>query len=221
MKQILILLAAIFMYQSGQLHAQSLGYFMTDLKGEPLTNRYSAVTDGSPYLFDSWMKGKVITTDGKTYDNLSLKINLLDREIIFLNDQQQEIILKNPIREVVLTDLLKSTEYRFIRGITACGQKPDAFEEVLVPGRAQLLKTHVRTLTEVKPYGSATTEEKISASSRYYLLAEDGSCQTVKSPQELWTLLDSRKPGFAEKPSKTTAKKAEEELIRLAKSFNQ
>jgi hypothetical protein len=221
MKHIRFLLFAISICSTGFLHAQSLGYFLTDLKGEPLVNRYSNVTEGSPYLFDEWMKGTIITPDGKVYDKLSLKINLLDKEIIFLNDQQQEIILKNPVKEVLIEDILRKAEYRFIRGNAACGQKPDDFQELLVPGRTQLLKTHVRTLTTIKPYGSAVEEEKITATARYYLLFEDGICQPVKSTQELWSMMDSRKPGFAEKPGKTPSKKMEEEIVRLTRSFNQ
>ena len=221
MKKIRLILFTACICCAGFLHAQNLGYFMTDLKGEPLVNRYSGVTDGSPYLFDEWMKGKVVTPDGKVYENLSLKINLIDHEIIFLNDQQQEIILKNPVKEVVIEDILKKTEYRLLRGKESCGQKTDEFQELLVPGRAQLLKTHIRTLTTIKPYGSAIAEEKITASARYYLVLDDGSCQPVKSAQELWSILESRKPGFAEKPGKTPSKKMEEELVRLTLGFNQ
>lgn len=221
MKKILFFVVALYACRAGQLYGQGLGYFMTDLKGEVLTNRYSAVTEGSPYWSENWMKGKVITPDGKAYDNLSLKINLLDREIVFLNDQQQEIVLKNPVKEIVLTDLVRGVDYHFIRGNSACGQRPDELVEVLVQGRTQLLKIHVRVKTEVKPYGSATTEEKITASSRYFILLDNGNCQAIKSPQELWTILDNQKPGFSEKPAKSPAKKLEEELTRLTRSFNQ
>jgi hypothetical protein len=204
----------------GTAKAQTLGYFLTDLKGDPILNNYSKVTEGSPFFNAEWLKGRAVDMDGKIYDNLSVRLNLLDPGIHYLDDKQQEFRMSIPMKALTLTDYVNGRQYSFIRAGSACQGNPQAWYQVLDSGHAFLLKYETRTLTEVKPYGSAVPEEHIKPLTRYYLLV-DKKCEAVKSPLELWENLQKLKPGFAEKPGgKTNAKKIEDELVTLARSFN-
>jgi hypothetical protein len=200
--------------------AQTVGYFVTDLKGEPILNNYSRVTEGSPFFSHEWLKGRAVGMDGKVYENLTAKLNLLEPGIHFQDEQQREFRMNIPMRELVLSDPASGTSYRFLRSGELCQGNTQAWYQVLDSGRVTLLKLDTRLLTEVKPYGSAVTEEHITASVRFFLLL-DGRCRQVRSPAEAWTILSEARPGFTEKPSgKTNAKKLEGELARLTASFN-
>jgi hypothetical protein len=201
--------------------AQTLGYFLTDLKGEPITNTYSKVTEGSPFFYPEWLKGRAVGMDGKVYDNLSVKLNLLDPGIHYLDDQQKEYRMSIPIKELTLTNYEKRTTYTFIPAGSRCQGNPQAWYQVLDSGSAWLLKYETRTLIEVKPYGSAIPEEHVSPTTRYLVLTPQ-NCQAIKSPMDLWEKLQTLKPGFTEKPrGKTNSKKLEDELVNINRLFNQ
>lgn len=206
------------------LHAQqsaSVGYFITDLKGEPLTNKYEKITEGSPFFSNEWLKGKAVTSDGKTFDNLSLKVNLLENDIHFLGDKQEEMIMRENLRTVELTNVATGDTYFFYRPAKSCVQNPKTWFQVIDSGKVWLLKMDSRSVTEIKPYGSATTEEKIMATIRYYLLT-GGDCRPVKSTQEAFEILSQLKPGFTEKPTgKSNPRKMEEDLKNLVGKYNQ
>jgi len=194
--------------------------FLFDLKGDPLVNKYTKVTEGSPFFSDDWLKGKFISTDGKIYDNLSLKLDLLENDIYYLNDQTQELILKTPVSKIILSNLVTGQSFTFIKTDELCQTTPKTWFQVLDTGKACLLKSQPKQITEHKPYGSSVLEEKIT-SSVYYFLLYNQDCFTIKSAGELWEKLNDQIPGFSEKTKvKGPVKKSEEELIRLTAEFN-
>lgn len=157
----------------------------------------------------------------KIYDNLSIKLNLIENEIHFLDDQAKEYVLKTPARQVVLTDLVANKSYTFIQTVTPCHKNEKMWYQVLDTGKVWLLKAEVKQITEFKAYGSATMEEKITSSISYYLYTLS-DCTPLKDPRDLWEKLDKRMPGFSEKPtSRGSGKKAEEAMIQLSRSYNE
>jgi hypothetical protein len=216
-KTLLVLTFVCCLLQAG---AQSVGYFVKDLKGEPIVNLYSRVTEGSPFFSREWMKGRAVGQDGKIYDNLTVKLNLLDPGIHFQDEEQRELRMNIAMRDLVLTDPASGTFFRFTRAGNICKGNPQSWYQVLDSGRATLLKLDTRLLTEVKPYGSAVTEEHITAYVRFFLVVE-GNCSQVRSPAEAWAILAEKRPAFMEKPSgKINAKKLEDELVKMVSSFN-
>jgi hypothetical protein len=199
---------------------QAMPGFLYDLKGETISNKYGKVTEGFPFFSDEWLKGKIVSTSGKTYDNLSLKLNLVENEIHYLDDQAVEFLLKTPARLVVLTDLLYNKSYTFIQTSTPCHKNEKTWYQVLDTGNVWLIKAEVKQIIEIKPYGSATMEEKVTSSISYYLYTP-AECTQLKNPRDLWEKLDKRLPGFSEKPaSKGSGKKTEETLIQLSRIYN-
>jgi hypothetical protein len=227
-KRFLYLVTSLFFFTSAE--AQPLPIvetrpgipgFLFDLKGEVLVNKYSKVTEGSPFFSEEWLKGKFYSADGKVYDNLALKIDLAENEIYFLNDQSQEMILKTPVKQIILSNIVTGQSFTFIKTDQLCQSNPRTWFQVLDTGKALLLKSQPKQVTEYKPYGSATTEEKITSSVYYFLLYKQ-ECSALKSAQDLWEKLDKEMPGFTEKTAaKGSVKKSEEELIRLTRLFNE
>ena len=198
----------------------SIPGFLFDLKGEVLVNKYSKVTVGTPYFSDDWLKGKLISTDGRIYDNLSLKLDLVEDDIHFLNDLSQEMILNTPVSQLFLNNLVTGQSYTFIKTDKLCQSNSNTWFQVLDTGKVWLLKTQSKQVIEHKPYGSSVTEETIISSVNYYLFSKQ-VCSPIKSAGELWEKLNEQLPGFEEKTKvKGQGKKTEEELIRLTGEFN-
>lgn len=194
--------------------------FLFDLKGEVLVNKYSKVTVGSPFFTDDWLKGKFISTDGRTYDNLSLKLDLVGNDIHFLNDQSQEMILYTPVSQIILTNFVTGQSFTFIKKEKLCHTNSKIWFQVLDSGKALLLKSQPRQVIELKRYGSSVTEENI-ISSVYYYLFYNQVCYPINTAGELWEKLNEYLPGFEEKAKiKGSRKKTEDELIRLTGQFN-
>ncbi len=194
--------------------------FLFDLKGEVLVNKYSKVTVGSPFFSDDWLKGKFFSTDGRTYDNLSLKLDLVGNDIHFLNDLAQEMILYTPVSKIILTNFVTGQSFTFIKTEKLCQANSKIWFQVLDSGKAWLLKSQTKQVIEHKPYGSSVSEENIISSVNYYLFYNQ-VCYPIKTAGELWEKLNDYLPGFEEKTKiKGSRKKTEDELIRLTVQFN-
>ncbi len=194
--------------------------FLFDLKGEVLVNKYSKVTVGTPFFSDDWLKGKFISTDGKIYDNLSLKLDLVEQDIYFLNEQSQEMKLITPVSQIILTNFVTSQSFSFIKTDILCQSNPKIWFRVLDTGIACLLKSQTKQVIELKPYGSSVSEENIISNVNYFLFYNQ-VCYPIKTAWELWEKLNDLLPGFEEKTKvKVSGKKTEEELIRLTGLFN-
>jgi hypothetical protein len=200
---------------------QAMPGFLYDLKGEAISNKYSEIKEGFPFFSDEWLKGKIVSTDGKIYDNLSLKLNLVENEIHYLDDQSAEYILKTPTRLMVLTDFINKKTYTFIQTSTPCHKNEKTWYQVLDTGKVWLLKSEVKQIITLKAYGSAIMEEKVTSSISYYLYTP-AECIQLKDPLDLWEKLDARRPGFSEKPAtRVSGKKTEEALKQLSRLFNE
>jgi hypothetical protein len=189
------------------------------INGEPFVgSKFSKVVEGSPFFKDEWMKGSVTLNQGKQYHNLSLKVNLLEGTVIFLNDKNVEIEITTPIKEVTLTDIMKGDVFRFIHSTFLCNTVGKSWYNLLDSGKVQLLRNEKRILVENKPYGSATIEQYIRNQPEYYILS-NGQCFKVKNTTELYRKLTELKPGF--KTASTGNKsKVESDLVQLSQLFN-
>lgn len=189
------------------------------INGEPFVgSKFSKVVEGSPFFKDEWMKGSVTLNQGKQYHNLSLKVNLLEGTLIFLNDKNVEIEITTPIREVILTDIMNGDVFRFVHSTFICNAGGKSWYNILDSGQVQLLRNEKRILVENKPYGSATIEQYIRNQPDYYILSA-GRCFKVKNTAELYKKLAELRPGF-KIASPGNKSKDEKDLIQLSQLFN-
>lgn len=141
--------------------------------GEPFSNeKYVRVVAGSPYFIANWSLGSVILQNGKRFDSLYLKLDLLSNELHFKNALGQDFVTTTPISEVLLKDSVSGIVFRFIHSssIPASASPTDGWYQLLVDGSVLLFVKFNKTLSENQPYGSATLEQTITTSSNYFLL---------------------------------------------------
>jgi len=157
--------------------------------GKPfVTAKFSKVIEGSPFFNDQMMRGTIISSEGKEYKDLSVRLNLLESQVNYLGDKQVEMITTLPVKEVVLSDTVRRVDHRFIFSeFIEIYDKPDKdFYELLETGKAEFYKQHKKKLLESKPYGSATIEQTIQTEIRYFILA-NGQWIRIKKMKDLTT----------------------------------
>src|SRR5690349_4385675 len=78
--------------------------FFKAVGGEPISNtKFVRVVEGSPYYFDTWMKGSVQIGD-KEYRNLFLRLNVLVTMLESKDKKGEMMICTEPVKRVVLVD---------------------------------------------------------------------------------------------------------------------
>lgn len=165
------------------------------VSGNPITTfRYVRLTEGSPFFRDNWMKGVVVTDQGKRYRSDEIKLNLIDNEVHFLTPKKEEFVCSFPLKEVVLTDSVSKDTFRFVHSsfTPALAEAKKGWYLPLVDGKASLYLIPAKVLQEVKPYNSSIAEQKIYTSDEFWL-AHNGTVQKVKKPKDLLLMLAGRK----------------------------
>ncbi len=176
--------------------ATSPGNFYS-VAGEPVSMaKYVRVVEGSPYFNTEWMKGIVIMNDGKQYTSPQVKFDLLDNELRFIGRDGKEMIAttNSAFHQITLIDTVQSTSYTFVHSdaITTSDKKETGWYQVVYNGDISVLKRLKKVISENKPYGSATVEQRITTASTYMLFT-DNKLIGVKKFKDIAGLFPSKK----------------------------
>jgi hypothetical protein len=142
------------------------------VNGTPFVNvKFVALVEGTPYYKDEWSKGVLVSETGQQYKNLSLKLDLYENVIHYMDEKGVEMVTVSPIQEVVLTDILGNNT-RFIRAssLKAPLDSKSQWLHWLYSGTTSLYKLYDKKFYEQRPYNSATTEQHIKTSEKYLVL---------------------------------------------------
>src|SRR4051812_3149368 len=81
--------------------------------GTPFVNaKFVSLVEGTPYFKDEWLKAKITMPAGKEYKDISVKIDLFDNELHYLDNKNTEFIATSAVKEVDISDAPGNT-YRF------------------------------------------------------------------------------------------------------------
>lgn len=148
------------------------GIFYT-VGGQPVSNtKYVRVVDGSPYLYPSFTQGRLMLSLGTVYTNIMLKLDLIDHSLHYVTPQGEELTAATPVKTIWLEDPLTRKEIKLDNAafIETTGKIEAGWYQLLDSGTVKLYKRHIKTIRENKPYGSATYEQYINNSYKYYIL---------------------------------------------------
>ena len=170
------------------------GTFYT-VGSEPFINaKFVNLVEGTPYFKDEWLNGVVVDKAGHEYKDVSIKIDLLENKVHYLDDKKIELIVTTPIKEIVLTNAA-GDNFKFVHSSSfeqsIRGQK-EGWYLWLSTGTASLYKVFEKNLTEIKPYGSATSEQRIQTSEKYLILYNNVFLE-VKKPKDIPSVLTNKK----------------------------
>jgi hypothetical protein len=142
------------------------------ISGQAYVNtKFVSLVEGSPFFNEEWMTATLISNDGKEYKNVSAKLDLIDGDVHYMKDGS-EFLATTPLKEVILTDT-NGENYRFIHSSAmpkTTNPLATGWYLWLHTGSVSLYKAFAKTLSEIKPYNSATTEQRISTTEKYLIL---------------------------------------------------
>jgi hypothetical protein len=196
--------------------------FLRTVGGEPLANtKFVRVVEGSPYFSEQWMKGNVLIEESE-YRNLYLRLNVFETALEFLDTRGDAMVCTQPIKKVLLNDSIKGVQYHFIHS-SFLPQSPDikrAWLMQLADGPAGLYKLEKKTINEIRPYGSATTEQHIVDSYTYFVLYNN-SMYKIKKTTDIPDILNNKKTAIADFiKTNDLSSKAEKDIIRVINYYN-
>ncbi len=191
--------------------------------GFPLSaTKYVKVTGGSPYLSESWMKGTIVTPAGTQFDNLRLKVDLIDNSVIYLNPKGEEMICVAPLNKIALRDTVTGKTYLLENTDVVSGYSGDkGWLELLSGGKLSLYKQTSKSVTESKAYGSSITEQRIRANEKY-LVSIGGVMTRVKKIKEIADLVpgDKRQKLLDQIEKEKWSGKKEGDYIKTVEYYN-
>lgn len=155
-------------------HAQRM--YMQDVNGRPLlTSVYENVT-GSPYLHADWLAGTIVLTDAKVYENVSLKYDQINDDVIFKGKDGTALAIDH-VKEFKLAPYGEVTDSTIFRsGFPAVkSNSAKSFYEVMVDGKSKLLKKTIKTINTSREYNSATVDKTVVGTTNYYLVNQSGN----------------------------------------------
>ena len=180
MKNVLTILCLFTVYAS-----RSQTVINVDKERNPVTNqtfysaggfpvstaKYVTLVSGSPYFNDNWMKGNILINDSAEYDNIRMRLDLVEGSLLYLGKDNEELISTMKVKGVLLKDSILGVNYLFVNSSAIPGTPPGekGWYLLLAGKKAALYKQFYKRLLESKAYGSSVTEQSINTEERYYL----------------------------------------------------
>lgn len=183
-----ILLLLLFAIRSEAQFIQNL----PDLQGKPLTENTYTDVSGTPFLLNDWVKGVVEQSNKVSYKNVDLKYNTYKDELYFKNPKDGAMLsFSVPVTAFSLEINGKIESFRnaypAVDNFTS-----KTYYQVLFDGEIKLLLKSFKTLVEVKPYNSTTTEKKFIDNSSYYVLNENVMKKFKPSKKDILEIFKSK-----------------------------
>lgn len=140
--------------------------------GVPMNNaKYIRIVEGSAFFNEVFVTGKIILSSGKQYDNISLRLDLIDNTVHYMSTEGEELIATTPIKNIVFTDpVSEKKQFDHSDFIITISKIETGWYQLLDTGAVRLYKLHKKSIRENQPYGSATVEQHITTVYSYYVL---------------------------------------------------
>ena len=198
--------------------------FLSDVNGQAFVNQYEGIS-GSVYDQAAYRVAKITLKDGRVYNDVKARINLLEQEVNFIASNGQEGFLgKGMVSELAFTEEQISipTLKIFQSGFPPIdNQNRISFYEILYTGKTSLLKSVYKTIQERNNDMSGERFKEFTTYENLYLLKEGTMVRIKKDKSSLISLLQD-KTGAIQKyiDHQKLNLKNEANVIELIKYYN-
>ena len=167
----------------GTAAAQEIVY---DFSGQPVLLKKYEEYKGSPFWYDQWKKGILRLKDGRAFKDMDMKYDIVGEQVVF---ERSGVVLRfnDPVSEFTLGNELFRSGYQ-----AADGRTEQSFYQVISDGNVQFLKRINKTVTENKPYGSATLQKEFTSSEGYYIARGKQLRKVRKDKRSIFEALGNR-----------------------------
>ncbi|MEJ7911735.1 MAG: hypothetical protein WKF70_01175 [Chitinophagaceae bacterium] len=203
------------------------GSFFYSVGGVPLaTTEYFDIVEGSPFFRDEWLSGMVVLNSERNIKNLSLRIDLVNNNVHYLDQFGVEFIAQSQqLKELVLEDTVAAKNFRFVYSTSLLPEGPaqkGSWLLWLVSGKASLYKKLIKTVFEQRKYGSATLEQRVDTK-ELYVVSLDGKLIPVKKLKDLPAALPLHKnelAAFIQSDKMAALKNTEDQFAGVIQFYN-
>jgi len=152
---------------------------VVDITGKPVAvNKYMHVK-GSPYIYDQWLPGEVVTGDGKLHTGMLLKYNIETNLLTFVYDPKEEPLkFAEPVTAfTIFGDRRMSFGNNFPK---IDGYGKDSYYEVIALGKATLLKHYRQFLKDTRSSVDLSMTDGTYVQTAAYYIFKDGKMARFK-----------------------------------------
>jgi hypothetical protein len=217
----------LFSLISSGLQAQSANPFMKDAYGRPLYLRTSYVAEGSPYFYDDYCFAEITTTNGKVYPDVKVKIDLINKYIIYITESGDEMIATTAIHQVkFMSFIYNETAYgeTILRGFNYPLNAADGnIYQVLEDGKTKLLKEVIVTYSDTKKYGEANITRVFTKKEIFFAVFENKTKlrKVDKNKTSLISMFETKQTDIRNYIENQKLKcKSEQDLIKVFNYYN-
>ena len=174
------LLSLLILVYSVRANAQ----FIQDDQGRPVLTKNYVDVQGSPFLFENWVKATVRFQNGKTYSDVPMKLDIVADKPYFKNPKDEDLLeFIDPVTEFVLFSS-EQGPLIFRNGFKANeGLGKQNFYHVLFDGGTKLLKRKVKKIIETKDFNSASAVRSFEEMTFYYI-GKDGLAASIRKDKK-------------------------------------
>ncbi len=198
--------------------------FISDVNGQAFTNKYAGIA-GSVYDQSDYQLAKITLKDGRVYNDVKARINLLEHEVNFIASNGQEGYLgKGMATELVYT---VPKEFGQDLKVFQCGFPPIdnqnriSFYQILYNGKTSLLKSVYKTIQERNNDMSGERYKEFATYENMYLLKDGVMVRIKKDKSSLLALLQDKSQAIQQYINGQKLNlKNEADLIALVKYYN-
>jgi len=162
--------------------------FLSDVNGRAFENKYADVS-GSAYLYPNFKFATIVLKDGRTYNNVQARLNLVEHEVNFIaSNGEQGYIGKGMVTSILFNDTTKDgvNANFFQTGFSPIdNQSAIHFYQVLVNGKISLLKSINKNIEERLNELSGEKSKEFAQRENLYVLYE-GSLKRVKKDSDFF-----------------------------------
>ncbi|MEY3620702.1 MAG: hypothetical protein RLZZ391_1068 [Bacteroidota bacterium] len=198
--------------------------FISDVNGQAFINKYEGIV-GNVYDQSAYQLAKITLKDGRVYNDVKARINLLEHEVNFIASNGQEGYLgKGMASEIAYTNQNDANQSP---QVFQCGFPPIdnqnriSFYQILVNSKTSLLKSVYKSIQERNNDLSGERYKEFATYENMYLLKEGVMTRVKKDKSSLLVLLKDQEGAIKKyiEDQKLNLKN-EAHLIALVKYYN-
>jgi hypothetical protein len=186
----------------------------------PNTDPYTAESN-SPFFSDRWMKSTLVLANGKVQNGLTIKLDLFENKIYFLDGAGNENISTTPVREILLADTAGNKMYRLIHSsaLKTTGAETGWYQ-LLCAGDVELYKRTIKALPRSMTQQSDEEAKPLETSVQFFVLIK-GNLLKIKKGKDIPELAGEKKAQLQEYArSKNLNGKSEADMIEIVTYYN-
>lgn len=191
--------------------------------------RYEGV-QGTPYFLDDWTKGRIDMVNGSKYENVPLKYDARNQNLVLRRDQTRDSIIVFPMQ--VSQFLLRADDgavwvfRRFPQAKIKDNNLKDSYFLVLYDGKTLLLKQVTKVFKKADyrdPYSTNVRFDSYKSDYAYFILRPDNTLVKIKkSKKALFEVLNDKKTNVEEFAAQEKLEfKTDIDFVKVVKKYDE